>query len=481
MARTHEELLKLMRGDPHSTDEEILSQNPDMGNFNDVPRIGDANMEMPPSPQLEMPAEDVALGPNGPSLFSRVSNAMQPLANEVAQSPGKLGGKLPSRAPSEISKPALLDMMNMSKAAPMDPYGSELNDAALKAAQESAANTKERGIFGRAGAQLGSGIASLGAGSEVKADTSLFDKMDEQSGQGVKDILTRREGKDAELKRTKMLDDMADENQMRDINSPISVALRDGAKLAGLNVPDSVSGKMLKESGINLGTLLSAKIAADARRDAAAERAEARKESNDLKREKFDQALKENEQKAAKDFSQFIEKDDQMKLFKKEAVALGQVDNLIGAIKSGNTVAAGALGAKMARAMGEVGVLTTEDVSRYVQSGALARGSADKLSKMLTGKPTNATLEEIKQISSILQDSYKSKVQPIYDKYATRLSRIYDIPLEKAYYVMDLPEGKSKKESTSSKDDPRIDQFMQSNGIKDRKEAIKILKENGKI
>lgn len=470
-----------MRGDPHAADEEILSQKPDMGNFNDVPRIGDANMEMPAA-ELAMPEQPVVAA-NGPSLFDRVSNAMQPLAKEVAQAPGKLGGgvKTPSRAPADVSKPALLDMMTTSKAAPMDPYGTELNDAALKAAQAGAADAKQRGLIGRAGGEIGAGIASLGGGSPVKVDNSFYDKFDEHAGQGEKDILTRRAGKDAELKRQSMMNDLNDENSMRDPSHPISIALREGAKLAGLKVPDNVSGKMLKDSGINLGTLLNAKMMADARREAAAERAEARKESNDLKREKFDQQLKENEQKAAKDFSQFIEKDDQMKLFKKEAVALGQVDNLIGAIKSGNTVAAGALGAKMARAMGEVGVLTTEDVARYVQSGALARGSADKLNKMLTGKPTNATLEEIKQISSILQDSYKSKVQPIYDKYATRLSRIYDIPLEKAYYVMDLPEPGMKKDSSSVKDDPRIDQFMQANGIKDRKEAIKILKENGKI
>jgi hypothetical protein len=470
MARTHDELLKLMRGDPHLTDEQILSQNPDMGNFNDVPMMATGSEPMPVQ-QLDMPAEPVNLGPDGPSLFSRVSNAMQPLAKEVAK-PAADGGVPRQLASQQAGQLKLLDMIKTNQAAPADPYGDELNDAALKAAQAEKAKWAGISTMGKAANQM------LSASTHSKIDNTVYDEIGKHGEMGEKNIITRREGKDAELKRKKMLEDMADEDQMRDPNSPISVTLRESARLAGLTIPDNTSGKLLRESGINLGTLLSAKMMADARREAAKERQDAREESLRLRREQFEQKLKENEQKAAKDFSQFIEKDDQMKLFKKESVALGQVDNLLGAIKSGNTVAAGALGAKMARAMGEVGVLTAEDVARYVRSGALVRGTADKLNAMRVGKPTDATLAEIQQISKILQDSYSAKVQPIYDKYATRLSRIYDIPLDKAYYVMDLPEPSAKVDTSN---DPRVDKFMKDNNIKDRKEAIKILKENGKI
>ncbi|HPO87528.1 MAG TPA: hypothetical protein PLN86_16940 [Candidatus Hydrogenedentes bacterium] len=114
--------------------------------------------------------------------------------------------------------------------------------------------------------------------------------------------------------------------------------------------------------------------------------------------------------------------DPNIKPLYQQKINAGYVDQIIGAAKEGNTVAGSALAAKMARTMGEVGVLTDNDVKRYVTSGRLDRGAADKLSRMAQGKPTDATLDEIGQIAGILSSTFNEKVQPTYNWYAEVLA-----------------------------------------------------------
>lgn len=116
--------------------------------------------------------------------------------------------------------------------------------------------------------------------------------------------------------------------------------------------------------------------------------------------------------------------DPSIKPLYQQKINAGYVDQIIGAAKEGNTVAGAALAAKMARTMGEVGVLTDNDVKRYVTSGRLDRGAADKLTRMTQGKPTDATLDEIGQIAGILSSTFDEKVQPTYNWYAEVLANV---------------------------------------------------------
>ena len=125
----------------------------------------------------------------------------------------------------------------------------------------------------------------------------------------------------------------------------------------------------------------------------------------------------------------------------------GTVDELINKIKEGNTVASAALGMKMAKAMGEVGVLTDADVIRYVQSGRLDRKTADQLSRMMQGKPTDATLAEISQISNVLRDTFDSRVQPVYDTYIDSLSENLNISREDAFKRLGFTTNRLKSKS----------------------------------
>lgn len=120
-------------------------------------------------------------------------------------------------------------------------------------------------------------------------------------------------------------------------------------------------------------------------------------------------------------------------------IGLKQVGEIQNMVSKGNTVAAGALGVKMAKAMGEVGVLTDQDVARYVVSGRLDRMAADKLSRMIRGVPSNATQAEISQIASVLRDSFSEKVQPVYNEYIESFSEVEGLTPDEVSRKMAIP------------------------------------------
>lgn len=164
-------------------------------------------------------------------------------------------------------------------------------------------------------------------------------------------------------------------------------------------------------------------------------------------------------------YSEALEKNPVVKELKKQDISLNQVSDLMSLVKSGNTVAFSDLGTKMARAMGEVGVLTESDIIRYVQSGRLDRKSADTLSRWVRGKPTDATLNEISQIANALSDSFESKIQPIYNTYVNRLSRNYGLTPEEAAYRLDVA-YKPEKEKEGKNELPKVGEQFQGGTVK---------------
>jgi len=148
---------------------------------------------------------------------------------------------------------------------------------------------------------------------------------------------------------------------------------------------------------------------------------------------------------AAINYWKTLETNPVIKTLKQQDIGLYQVDALAPLIDSGNTVASNALGMKMARGMGEVGVLTDTDVVKYVQSGQLTRGAADKLSRMIRGVPTDATLDELREITKVLRDSYQNKIQPLYNDAVDRFAVNYDLTPEEASKRLVIPYTRSKK------------------------------------
>jgi len=160
--------------------------------------------------------------------------------------------------------------------------------------------------------------------------------------------------------------------------------------------------------------------------------------------------------KAVTDFGKQIETHPVIKTLMAQDVGINQVEELAHLVNEGNSVAAAGMGIKMAKAMGEVGVMTEQDIKRYIQSGKLTQGAGDTLHKWMTGTPSKATMQEISQISGALRDSFGSKIQPIYDRHIERFARAYKITPEEASYQLALPykSNSSKKSNGGGSGDP---------------------------
>ena len=122
-----------------------------------------------------------------------------------------------------------------------------------------------------------------------------------------------------------------------------------------------------------------------------------------------------------------------------QGLALDQVNELIKLTKAGNTVSSAALGIKIAKGLGEVGVMTEQDVVRYIQSKKLSQKVVDILSGTFIGKPSDVTLDEIKGVTDVIQYVQNTRLQPVFNDYVNTLSANFNMPKEEAARRLGVP------------------------------------------
>jgi hypothetical protein len=122
---------------------------------------------------------------------------------------------------------------------------------------------------------------------------------------------------------------------------------------------------------------------------------------------------------------------------KEQGLSLAASDGLINLARQGNQVSFVSLGAKQAKVMGEKGI---------------------------QGTPTNATLDEIQQISGVLKDSFSKAVQPYIEQHATQMSEGLSIPIEDAYRYLATPIPEERKPNAKNKEPIAIPKLGASTG-----------------
>lgn len=148
--------------------------------------------------------------------------------------------------------------------------------------------------------------------------------------------------------------------------------------------------------------------------------AQRRKEEREFKREQEERRLTKQERRASEKIYNVVkdfESDPLNKELKKQGLSFGQADSLIESMEEGNEVALGALGTKMARAMGEVGVLTEQDVKRYIQAQSIVRSARDRFGRAFMGRISPETIKDIKEVTSKMKKGFNKKRQTVQDKY----------------------------------------------------------------
>ena len=166
--------------------------------------------------------------------------------------------------------------------------------------------------------------------------------------------------------------------------------------------------------------------------------------------DRFETAQERRRQNDILNYTEKLEKNSTYEKLKDQSVGMSQIPTLISLIEDGNTVAASALGIKMAKALGEVGVMTEKDVVRYIRSGQLTQKAGDVLLTWLKGKPTDATLSEVNQVSGVIKSKMNESMQGIYNTYVNRLARNYKMSVEDAAFAMDVPYDPSYESGSGS-------------------------------
>lgn len=168
-----------------------------------------------------------------------------PSLPEPARTPASEVTKAPPAAP--IERPVLLRKAQ-------DLYGDELSDEAIKRAQAARNQTNTLALFGMAGNQIASGLASR-SGAQVNPESAVLSEILKRSNQGVEDIQARRAAKDqvvkskaAQLDLQKAQLETNDKAAMSDPKSSISKLYREVAsKRLKLDLPDTVSASTMEK------------------------------------------------------------------------------------------------------------------------------------------------------------------------------------------------------------------------------------------
>lgn len=256
--------------------------------------------------------------------------------------------------------------------------------------------------------------------------------------------------KNVELKRAEKL---------KDPNSAESKNSRELMKKQGLEVPDNMSAEQLQRMFPQLVQLQSAR-----------EASKSRAEESKMRRMEFDERmsmLKKDQQNTLENrrrlASQFEEQqankyqNDLVKLdeYKEANKIENAIQNLRPLLQDAKTMGGPSLamlGPKVAKGIaGEVGVLTEQDVTRYIQNPSIAGKTRQSLVKLSTGKLDQATAQDLERLMNIMEAKAKDQKNNAYNTAATRFSRGANIEFDKARALLDpnypMPEGEGQPQT----------------------------------
>jgi len=104
------------------------------------------------------------------------------------------------------------------------------------------------------------------------------------------------------------------------------------------------------------------------------------------------------------------------------------------------------LGSKLAKGVaGEKGVLTDQDVVRYLQSAGLLNQAQDIFAKATEGKLSEVSKENLTRLMNIVEDATKVKMDNVINERAMLFSRRENIPYEDARFLIDSQFQKNTK------------------------------------
>jgi len=216
-----------------------------------------------------------------------------------------------------------------------------------------------------------------------------------------------------------------------------------------------------------------------------------REQSMDLRGKKFEEKKTQKVQDDAEKALQSLRKTDSWKDAEKALSSTTEIELLLEDAYNEGGQSLAMIGPRIAKGIaGEVGVLTEQDVTRYVKNPALVDGMMDTMAKIKDGRLTETSYENIKRLLGISKQAAQDKMQGAVSREAILLARREDIPVEDAMYYLDnsykaseaekAVTPKKKAKGYSEAQERGIERVMKNNDVS-RDAAVKALKKAGKL
>jgi len=178
------------------------------------------------------------------------------------------------------------------------------------------------------------------------------------------------------------------------------------------------------------------------------------KEQSAAKRDKYLELNRTKEDRIARQqqintMRGFLKDDPTYELISKQRLEFDQVGDIIKQAESGNENAIAALGTKLARAMGEVGVLTDTDVVRYVQGTSWGRNLKTWWDKGAKGQLPSEVLKDIQDNIKTIDNKLKQNEERVFKRAKSRIKSAYP-DLEDS--VISGVLGYTKRDSSETKE-----------------------------
>lgn len=324
------------------------------------------------------------------------------------------------------------------------------------------------------------------AGAELKPDTGISDYLNKKGDQGVSDVVDDRAQAQAQKQQALVMQDLKqklennkldfqDKTAMRDPNSPQSQFVQDEYirmnKVMGQPVDENTVRTQTSEALYKVSPWMqkvySDKVKADLEKQQAQmnerrlSQADSRLANEERRMGQVDEQEVRRIGSFEKSYRDKLLSDPRFKDLAKQEQAFQQIPNLRKAAEDGNQVAVSAIGSRMARAMGEVGVLTDTDVVRYLGNQSYGRKMLDWYSRGMKGELPAATGQEIGEVADIMQNLVDKQVIPIYSEYASSMVSTHPRSIDEATALKKLgapgfvsPSLDKLQEKATKKDSP---------------------------
>lgn len=347
----------------------------------------------------------------------------------------------------------------------------------LSKAQDESRDIMSKLLMVKGANQIGAALAR-----QKPDDNYVKDFMDLAKAK-PQDILTKnKEARDASrfnIDQKKLLFELGDKERENDPNSDVSKAFREYARSyveqAGstIKIDDRLSmADLQKQMGI-IGNSISAKMAQDARKEAMAmntsAKHEATKEKQDIKN--LDYLERMNKQMRESDG------------FKAAKISDGIVTSLEDALKNPSAIKEIAATYESVKSLDPSSAVREAEVG-LLQQGLSLREKLEALKSKATSNPRiygNEFLKKMKEYAEFKRELSKR----LYEK---EFAASKNLAKKKGLSDQDIEDldpmtymKNSQSQATQPESDPRIDAFMKKNNISNREEAIKILKQAGKL